>query len=205
MKAFLPSKLNGVGLRSWERTADFAWFASVGSCIALEDVDFNFARKFLRSQGESAYTIALDALGGPSYLDRADYEIIPIGEPEVLSDSTFFVDLFEDNPKLKLQKEMLHLANLVAHEKFVSYVAHTDISEKIVIESVKRPNVSLLTRLFTANLMQVDARVTKPEFTSAARQFVYHHLQMVLDVTNAERSTARRIRSVILSASPLHH
>ena len=80
--------------------------ASVGSCIALEDVDFNFARKFLRSQGESAYTIALDALGGPSYLDRADYEIIPIGEPEVLSDSTFFVDLFEDNPKLKLQKRI---------------------------------------------------------------------------------------------------
>ena len=67
---------------------------------------------------------------------------------------------------------MLHLANLVAHEKFVNYVAHTDISEKIVIKAIKWPNVSLLTRLFTANLMQVDARVTKPEFTSAARQFV---------------------------------
>ena len=54
MKAFLPSRHNGVGLRSWERTADFAWFASVASYIALEDDDFNFARKFLGSQSESA-------------------------------------------------------------------------------------------------------------------------------------------------------
>ena len=29
MKAFLPSRLNGVGLRSWDRTVDFVWFASV--------------------------------------------------------------------------------------------------------------------------------------------------------------------------------
>ena len=144
MKAFLPSRHNGVGLRSWERTADFAWFASVASCIALEDDDFNFARKFLGSQSESAYTITLDALGGPSYLDRAPFEIIPIGEPEVLSDSTFYVDLFKEIPKLRLQKEMLNLANVVAHEKFVNYVAHSDTSEKIVLESVKRPNVSLL-------------------------------------------------------------
>ena len=114
---------------------DFAWFASVASCIALEDDDFNFARKFLGSQSESGYAITLDALGGPSYLDRAPFEIIPIGEPEVLSDSTFYVDLFK---AMRLQKEMLNLANIVAHEKFVNYVAHSDTSEKIVLE----PNIS---------------------------------------------------------------
>ena len=112
------------------------------------------------------------SLGGPSYLERASFEIIPIGEPEVLSASTFYADLFKEMPKLRLQKEMLNLANIVAHEKFVNYVAHSDTSEKIVLESVKRPNISLLTRLFTANLMQTEARVTKPEFTSTARQFV---------------------------------
>ena len=40
MKAFLPSRLNEVGLRSWDRTADFAWFASVASCISQQDEDF---------------------------------------------------------------------------------------------------------------------------------------------------------------------
>ena len=92
MKAFLPSRLNGVGLRSWDGTADFTWFASVASCTAQQDEDFNYARRFLKAQSESAYSIALEAVGGPGYLEHSDYEIIPIGEPEVLSDSTFFVD-----------------------------------------------------------------------------------------------------------------
>ena len=172
MKAFLPSRLNGVGLRSWDRTADFAWFASVASCTALEDEDFNCARRFLKSQSESAYSIALEAVGGPSYLERSDYEIIPIGEPELLSHSTFFVDLFKEAPKLRLQKEMLNLANLVAHEKFVNYIEHCDINEQILVHSMRRPDVSLLSRMFTVNLTQPDVRVTKPEFTSVARQFV---------------------------------
>ncbi len=47
MKAYLPSRLNGVGLRSWERTSNFAWFASVASSIALRDVGFECALKFL--------------------------------------------------------------------------------------------------------------------------------------------------------------
>ncbi len=172
MKAFLPSRFNGVGLRSWERAADFSWFSSVASCTGLDDEDFNYARRFFKGQGEFAYTIALEAVGGPSYLERSDYELFPIDEPEVLSDSTFFVDLFKREPKLRLQKQLLDLANHVAHEKFVNYVQHTDASERILVESMKRPNVSILSRMFTANLMQQDVRVTKPEFTSAARQFV---------------------------------
>ena len=69
MKAFIPSRLNGVGLRSWERTGDFAWYASVASCIAREDRDLNIARQFLKKQSESAYEIVLRAIGGPSYSD----------------------------------------------------------------------------------------------------------------------------------------
>ena len=172
MKAFLPSRFNGVGLRSWERTADFAWFASVASCTALQDDDFNYARQLFKSQGESAYTIALEAVGGPSYLERSDYEVLPAGEPDVLSNSTFYIDLFKETPKLRLQKAMLDLANLVAHDKFVNYDHHSDLSENILRESMKRPNVSLLSRMFTVNLMHTDVRVTKPEFTSVARQFV---------------------------------
>ena len=60
----------------------------------------------------------------------------------------------------------------MAHEKFVSYVEHIDASEMILVESMKRPDTSLLSRMFAVNLMQPDVRVTKPEFTSVARQFV---------------------------------
>ena len=53
----------------------------------------------------------------------------------MLSDSTYFVDLFKDFPKLRLQKEMLNLANIEAHKKFVNFVEHIDTSEAILIES----------------------------------------------------------------------
>ena len=172
LKAHLPSRLNGVGLRSWERVADFAWFASVASCIALGDPDLNLACKFLGDRGKEAYEIVLDAIGGPSYLENCKYELIPIGESDVLSESTFYRDLFENEKKLRLQKEFLNLANLVAHHKFVEYIDHSNDSEKIVMELTKRENVSILTNVFTANLIQSNARLTKPEFTAVARQFV---------------------------------
>ena len=67
---------------------------------------------------------------------------------------------------------MLNLVNIEAHKKFVNFVEHIDTSEAILIESMKRQEVSLLSTMFTVNLTQSDVRVTKPEFTSVARQFV---------------------------------
>jgi hypothetical protein len=172
MKAFLPSRLNGVGLRSWERASDFSWFSSVASCIGLSDPDFEFARRFIGKLGTDAYTLVLEAIGGPSYLERSKYELIPVDEAEVLSQSTFFKDLFVEEPKLKLQREFLELANEKAHQKFVNYLDHTNTSEKILIHSLQRPNVSILSSLFTADLAQVDVRLTKTEFNVVARQYV---------------------------------
>ena len=66
-----------------------------------------------------------------------------------------------------------NLANVSAHDKLVNYVEHSDLSTKVAVESLKRPNVSILAPLFTASLVQSDTRLTKPEFTAAARQFIY--------------------------------
>ena len=98
--------------------------------------------------------------------------MIPVGEAEVLSESTFFKDLFVEEPKLKLQREFLELANEKAHQKFVNYLDHTNMSEKILIHSLQRPTVSILSSLFTADLAQVDVRLTKTEFNVVARQYV---------------------------------
>jgi hypothetical protein len=72
-KAFLPSRYDGVGLRSWERASAFAWFCSVASCVGLSDPDFDFARTFLKKASEDAYTVAFESLGGPSYLAESKY------------------------------------------------------------------------------------------------------------------------------------
>src|SRR2546421_12566023 len=83
-RAFLPSRLGGVGLRSWDRTVGFAWFCSVASCVGLDDIDFDFARRFLKQQSADAYPCS-ESIGGPSYLEQVNLSL-PIGEPEVLSD-----------------------------------------------------------------------------------------------------------------------
>ena len=61
----------------------------------------------------------------------------------------FTLDLFENEKKLRLQKEFQNLANIVAHQKFVEYVDHSNVSEKIVMESTKGEDVSILTNVFT--------------------------------------------------------
>ena len=51
--------------------------------------------------------------------EQSKLELIPIDEPEVLSDLIFFKDLFEEAPKLKLQHEFSELANLRDHAAFL--------------------------------------------------------------------------------------
>jgi hypothetical protein len=76
--------------------------------------NFDFARRSLKKASEDAYHFALDALGGPSYLETSQFELIPIGEPDVLSNSTFYKDLFEEDPKRNCRKSLptLLLKNL---------------------------------------------------------------------------------------------
>ncbi len=64
----------------------------------------NYARRFLAQKGKDAYELALEALGGPSYLAVSKVELLPIGEPNVLSDSDFY-PMFRDDRKLKLQQK----------------------------------------------------------------------------------------------------
>ena len=131
----MPSRYDGVGLKSWEQAANFAWFTSIASCIALADPDLDFARRFLGKRGEDAYVLVLDAIGGHAYLDKSKHELIPAGEPDVLSDSTFYQDLRKDAPKLKLQHEFSDLVCSRAHRHFVSFTDHTNTSEKILLNS----------------------------------------------------------------------
>ena len=156
MRAFLPCRFDGAGLRSWDRTAAFAWFCSVASCIALSDPDLEFARKFIKN-GEDAYEHALEALEGPSYLEDEKIEMIPVGEPGVLKSLTFYRDLFTEYPKLKLQQKFNEVASLRARSEFlVQGQVHAAPHEKILLLSLRNttPGTSLLSALFTAHLSQ---------------------------------------------------
>ena len=84
-RAQLPCRLGGAGLRSWQRTADFAWFTSVASCTAESDPDLDVGRGYFGCLARAAHATALAALGGPSHPKVASGQLIPSDDPEVLT------------------------------------------------------------------------------------------------------------------------
>ena len=146
-------------------------------CTALQDADFERGRVFLKTECEDAHAIALDSLGGVTYVNRSKFEFMPPEEPDVLYASDYYKDWLSDHDFTKVQKEFSdfigdqHMKLVTSHEKIV--VPHVDHSE--VIRSLhirKRPSSSVLTQLFTAHLSDHEARLTKTEFTISARQFL---------------------------------
>ena len=112
----------GVGLRSWKCTANFPWFASVEAWVCLRDCGLQFCPcQVLRKMKVMLWM--LSEIPPTSY--RADYQIIPDWRTWSCQ------RLWTWQKNWELRKEVLDLANLVAHEKFVNYVGHCDISEKI--------------------------------------------------------------------------
>jgi hypothetical protein len=76
--------------------------------------------------------------------------------------------------KLKLQHEFTETSANRCFKSFVEHSIshHADTSEKVALRSSDPPGVSILSNLFTAKLTQKDTRLTKTEFTTAARQYV---------------------------------
>jgi len=175
--ATLPARLGGAGLRNWSTTADYAWYCSFAECTALQDVDFERGRTFLSKQCIQAHKTALAALGGVTYVNHADVEIIPPEEPDVLFNSDYYKEWQADHKSIKLQKEF---NSFLAQKQFKLLNSHDELHQPHVTKSEqirsmqarKRPGTSVLTQLFTANLSDREARLTKSEFVLSARQFI---------------------------------
>ena len=68
-------------------------------------------------------------------------------------------DLFEEHPKLKLQKEFTEYVSDECFKVFQKYAlecAHASTAEKIAIRTSDPPGVSILPSLFTAKLNNQD-------------------------------------------------
>ena len=76
----------------------------MANCTILQDTDFERSRAFLKTDCEDAHKLALDALGGVTYVNRADFEFIPPEEPDVLVSSDYR-EWQKDYKFAKLQKE----------------------------------------------------------------------------------------------------
>ena len=145
----------------------------MASCSALQDPDFERGRSFIKTDCESAHAIALDSLGGVTYVNHAKFEFMPPEEPDVLYASDYYKDWLKDYDFTKLQKEFTEFIG-EQQLKFLTSLTLPHVTKSEVIRSLhtrKKPGSSVLTQLFTANLSDREARLTKTEFTISARQF----------------------------------
>ena len=175
--SYLPARTGGAGLKCWSTIADYAWFCSFADCTVLHDADFEKGRVFAKKECEEAHAIALNVLGGPTYVNHADFELLPPEEPEVLYDSDYYKCWKEDHKTARIQKEFNNFLAQKLLRDLSSHVAlnqtHVTNSEKIrSIQTRKRPDATVLTQLFSASLSDRESRLTKLEFIISARQFI---------------------------------
>lgn len=152
----------------------FSWYCSIASCIGLYDPDFDFARQYLDLDSTYAYDLAMESLGGPSYLERSKVELLPVGESDALK-GEFYQEWARTNKKHKIQRlfqtisDDNHRASLIRLRGKLC-----DINHKIVVKSLQNsPEGScLLSRLFTTPLSFRDSRLNKTQFILACRPFL---------------------------------
>jgi hypothetical protein len=114
----LPLRHNGLGLTSATTVAPLAYWASVASSQAT-DPDLRKYKTGLTRFCQSTHSLVLDRLGPPSPENHAAEALFPRDNPTALLDDSFYVELFNDQPALKLQKELSHAAHAVQHRRLL--------------------------------------------------------------------------------------
>jgi hypothetical protein len=121
--------------------------------------------------------VALTELGGPTYVNRADLQFLPPEQTDVLVESNFYSEWHIDHKYSKVSKEfskflgLKHLKKLTCQDELD--FEHVTASDSIrCLMARKLPGETVLTQLFTANLSDREARLSKTEFIISARQFL---------------------------------
>ena len=177
--AALPTRHGGAGLRRWSTVGEYSWYCSFAMCGTLEDEDFDNGCIFLKEECEEAHARALQVLGGETYINHSDFEVMPPEQKDALYDLHwgFYKGFREDHSSAKLQHEFGEIVarRHLRHQASASQISspHVTASEKIrTIQTKRDPTGSVLTQLFKANLCDHESRLTPSEFIISARQFI---------------------------------
>ena len=140
--------------------------------LSSHDIDFERGRKFLKAECREAHALAMVTLGGASYVNHADFEFIPPEEDDVLYNSDYYAHWKADFKDLKLQNSFAEF--LATKELKIltspSELEHPHVTKSEVVRSLfarKKVGETVLTQLFTANLSDHEARLTKKFLISA--------------------------------------
>jgi hypothetical protein len=91
-------------------------------------------------------------------------ELIPVDEPTVLRDSTFYKDLFKEEPKLKMQHEFTDISTNLCYKNFLKHFLshHAITSEKSAIRAMDPAGVFVHSIVLLGSHRKTLAALPKP-------------------------------------------
>jgi hypothetical protein len=169
-RAQLPIRHHGNGHTSAHRVAPLGWWASVARSITL-DPDLNTHKAGFQHFVDDAQGLVLHRLSGPnSKYAKAVKHLFPIERADNLIDSDFYVEVYNNTPFLKLQKELSHQVHLAAFEDIRSMesVEGAGVTQSDVIHA---QTSTFFSRLFTISLADKRNRICRQDFIAMVRFF----------------------------------
>ena len=163
----LPIRHNGAGLTESALIAPIAFYASVAASCTV-DPDLKFFQKGLNRFCESTHSLIIERIGPPSPETIKLETIFPRYDIYALLDHTFYVEIYNNNPSLKLQKEL----SKIAHDIKAKNLKDACIKETKEINQsdvVARHTLSKSSILFRAKLSKKNNRMNREDFVAWTR------------------------------------
>ncbi len=170
IRAQLPVRLNGCGHTSAEIIAPGAWWASVAGSSAVDEqlrANLDGLQRFV----QPAHNMIIERLGG---IDKARrLKQFPADDPLALVEGSFYVEIYENQPSLKLQKEISSKAQLQVVERLRAVESNVGVngitqSDYVAAQSRARPS-----KLFMAPLSIKTNRIEPLTFVGWVRFFLH--------------------------------
>ena len=169
-KLHLPIKHQGAGITQAARIGPIAFYASVAASHT-SDPDLAMHKDGLKRFCQTTHQLVAERIGEPSEETRSIEAFFPRDLPTAMIDDVFYVEIYQNQHSLKLQKTLSSCAHSVAARKLKLQLIQTsnDVSESDII--IEHSNSSSA-RIFRAPLSQPANRMTPSEFITWMRYFL---------------------------------
>jgi hypothetical protein len=178
-KLSMPASLKGAGLTSAVTIAPGAWYASVAAA-SFHDADLATHAPALARFGQHAHRLIVERIGdAPSEASKGIEGYFDRSNENSLVGSSFYRDIFINNPNVKLQKKFSRAAHLLAHDKHLNTLAEAalspplarahDVDESDVVAGFTKSQFS---SVFYAQLKYPRNRMSPFRFATWVRFFV---------------------------------
>jgi len=183
-KLSLPLRYKGVGLTQAARIGPIVFYSSLASSHTV-DPDLAAHKGHLKRFCLPTHKLVSERIGPPAIETTSIENIFPRDQPLALIDNTFYVELFNNEPALKLQKLLSMCAHAVAARNLIRKCS--SLAEGInESDMVAAHSNSSTVYILTAPLSNPRNRIPAAEFVAWMRFFL--RIPQLVHLGNAKHS-----------------